>query len=245
MYKEIWNKYKDGFKFLIPFILVQILFQSFDLNLEFTNYDFIGKGGSLLENFSIFNETISNNIVKISFELFIGTLFYSFLMITIKALLNERNINYGENFKESIGFYLRYLALNIIIFAISIVLLFFGCWPIFIPFMVILMIYFNIILTPCEAYLVYYNTSAGEALKQGIALGKKYSGEIILLGITISIMLGIIGGIMSVLNINPKTNLIIYIFITFISKNIQIYFYMFVMAICKKEEKIQGEVLGY
>lgn len=245
MYKEIWNKYKDGFKFLIPFILVQILFQSFDLNLEFTNYDFIGKGGSLLENFSIFNETISNNIVKISFELFIGTLFYSFLMITIKALLNERNINYGENFKESIGFYLRYLALNITIFAISIVLLFLGCWPIFIPFMVILMIYFNIILTPCEAYLVYYNTSAGEALKQGIALGKKYSGEIILLGITISIMLGIIGGIMSVLNINPKTNLIIYIFITFISKNIQIYFYMFVMAICKKEEKIQGEVLGY
>ena len=130
MYKEIWNKYKDGFKFLIPFILVQILFQSFDLNLEFANYDFIGKGGSLLENFSIFNETISNNIVKISFELFIGTLFYSFLMITIKALLNERNINYGENFKESIGFYLRYLALNIIIFAISSVLIFLGFWPI-------------------------------------------------------------------------------------------------------------------
>lgn len=245
MYKEIWNKYKDGFKFLIPFILVQILFQSFDLNLEFTNYEFFGKGGSLLENFSIFNETISNNIVKISFELFIGTLFYSFLMITIKALLNERNINYGENFKESIGFYLRYLTLNIIIFSISSVLLFLGCWPILIPFMVILMIYFNIILTPCKAYLVYYNTSVGDALKKGMAMGKKYSGEIILLGFGVGIVLVIMGGIMSAFNINPKTNLIIYLITSFININIQIYFYMFVMAICKKEEKIQGEVLGY
>ncbi|QBD84957.1 hypothetical protein EQG73_06860 [Clostridium tetani] len=243
MYKEVWNKYIKGFKFLLPFILVQILFKSTGLNLAFTDYDLFGKGGSLIENLSIFNQLIIDNIIPISLELFIGAIFYSFLMITIKSLLNEKNISYGEDFKESIGFYLRYLVLNIIISAISMVLIFLGFWTILIPFMVILMIYFNIILTPCEAYLVYYNTSVGESLKKGIELGKKYSGEIILIGIVTGIMLGVMGGIMSTLNITPKTNFIGYIFISFISTNIQIYFYMFVMSICKREEKAEEKTL--
>lgn len=245
MYKEIWNKYKRGFKFLLPFILVQIIFQSFNFNLQFTNYDFIGEGGSLLENFSIFNEAISNNIVKISFELFVGTLFFSILMVSIKTLLNKGTVNYGESFKEGISLYPRYLLINVVLFLISSVLIFLGFWSIFIPFMVILMIYFNIILTPCKAYLVYYNTSAGDALKKGMVMGKKYSGEIILLGLGVGIVFIVIGGIMSAFNINPETNLIIYSVTSFINVNIQIYFAMFVMNICKREEKVQKEILGY
>lgn len=56
-------------------------------------------------------------------------------------------------------------------------------------------------------------------------------------------MLGVMGSIMSILNINPKTNFIGFIFISFISANIQIYFYMFVMAICKREEKAEEKIL--
>lgn len=97
MYKEVWNKYIKGFKFLLPFILVQILFKSTGLNLAFTDYDLFGKGGSLIENLSIFNQLIIDNIIPISLELFIGAIFYSFLMITIKSLLNEKNISYGED----------------------------------------------------------------------------------------------------------------------------------------------------
>jgi len=243
MCKEVWNNYKKGFKFLIPFILVQVLFESTRLNLEFDKYDFFGKGGNLLKNLSVSKQIIINEVIPILFYIFIGSLFYSFLMVVIKALLNKEDINYKENFKESLGFYLRYLGLNIIISAISVGLIVLGFWGILIPFMVILLILFNVLLIPCDAYLIYYNTSVGEALKKGIALGKKHFGELLLLGITVSIILAIIGGVMALANINPKINPIGSVFINFASASVGSYLYMFTMTICKKEEKAEEKII--
>lgn len=238
MYGEVWNSYKRGFKFLLPFILVKVLYESTSLNLEFDKYDFFGRGGNLIKNLSVSKQIIINKPIPILFYIFIGSLFYSFLMVFTKALLNKKDINYKDIFKESLGFYLRCLGLNIIISSISIGLILLGFWGILIPFMVILLILFNVLLIPCDAYLIYYNTSVGEALKKGTALGKKHFGEILLLGVMVSIILAIIGGLMGVSNINPKINLIGSVLINFVSASAGGYLYMFNMTICKKYEKI-------
>lgn len=243
MYGEVWNNYKKGFKFLLPFILVQVLFESTSLNLEFDKYDFFGKGGNLIKNISVFKQIIINQPIPILFDLFIGTLFYSFLMVVIKALLNKNEINYKKNFKESLGFYLRYLGLNMIIYSISVGLIILGFWGVLIPFMVILLILFNVLLIPCDAYLIYYNTSVGEALKKGMVLGKKHFGEILLLGVMVSIILAIIGGSMALVNINPEANLIGSVLMNFVSASVGSYLYMFTITICKKEEKVEEKII--
>lgn len=243
MYGEVWNNYKKGFKFLLPFILVQVLFESTSLNLEFDKYDFFGKGGNLIKNISVFKQIIINEPIPILFDLFIGTLFYSFLMVVIKALLNKNEINYKKNFKESLGFYLRYLGLNMIIYSISVGLIILGFWGILIPFMVILLILFNVLLIPCDAYLIYYNTNVGEALKKGMALGKKHFGEILLLGVMVSIILAIIGGAMALVNINPKATVIGSVLMNFVSASVGSYLYMFTITICKKEEKVEEKII--
>lgn len=243
MYSEVWNRYKGSFKFLLPFILVKVLFESIGFNLEFSEYDFFEEGGNLIKNLSAFKQIIINEPIPILFDLFIGTLFYSFLMVVIKVLLNNSEINYKENFKESLSFYLRYLGLNIIIYSISVGLILLGFWGILIPFMVILLILFNVLLIPCDAYLIYYNTSVGEALKKGIALGKKHFGEILLLGVMVSIILAIIGGVMALVNINPKVNPIGSVLMNFVSASVGGYLYMFTMTICKKEEKTAEKII--
>lgn len=243
MYGEVWNNYKKGFKFLLPFILVQVFIESTSLNLEFDKYDFFGKGGNLIKNLSVSKQIIINEAIPILFYIFIASLFYSFLMVFIKALLNKNDINYKDIFKESLGFYLRYLGLNIIISAISTGLILLGFWGILIPFMVILLILFNVVLIPCDVYLIYYNTSVGEALKKGMALGKKHFGEILLLGVMVSIILAVIGGLMALVNINPKVNLIGSVFMNFVSASIGGYLYMFAMTICKKGEKTAEKII--
>lgn len=243
MYKEVWNKYKEGFKFLLPFILVQVLFKSTSFNLEFTKYDFFRRGGNLTKNFSLLKEIVINESIPILFYIFIASLFQAFLMVVIKALLDKKDINYKENFKESLGLYLRYLGLSIIIYAISVGLVVLGFWGILIPFMIILSLLLSVLIIPCDAYLIYYNTSVGEALKKGIALGKKHFGEILLLSITVCIMLAIIGGVMALVNINPKTNSIGYAFMNFISVSVGIYLSMFIMTICKKAEKTEEKII--
>lgn len=243
MHGEVWNNYKKGFKFLLPFILVQVLFESIGFNLDFNEYDFFAEGGNLIKNISVLKQIIINEPVPILFDLFIGKLFYSFLMVVIKELLNKKDINYKENFKESLGFYLRYLGINIVIYSISVGLILLGFWGILIPFMVILLIYFNVLLIPCEAYLIYYDTSVGEALKKGMALGKKHFGEILLLGVMVSIILAIIGGVIALVNINPKTNTIGSVLMNFASASVGSYLYMFTMTICKKEEKVEKKII--
>ena len=85
------------------------------------------KGKFILENFSIFNEAISNNIVKKSFGIICRYIHFSqFLMVSIKTLLNKGTVNYGESFKEGISLYPRYLLINVVLFLISSVLIFLG-----------------------------------------------------------------------------------------------------------------------
>ncbi|KAJ51174.1 hypothetical protein BD780_002372 [Clostridium tetanomorphum] len=237
MYKEVWNKYMKGFKFLLPFILVHVLFQNSSLNLDSKEYDFFAG------NFSAFKQAVENNFMPILFNLFIGSLFYSFLTVVIKALINEKPINYRENLKQSLGVYFKYLVLTIITSAIFIGIMLLGFLNILMPIAFILMIYFNIILTPCKAYLVYNNTSPLTALKKGIEVGKKYSGEILLLGVMLCVIVGIIVGIITAIGIDVKTNPIAYAFTNFIGTCILFYLATFAMTICKKEEKSEGQIL--
>lgn len=236
MYREIWNKYMKGFKFILPFIVVRVLYESISYNLGFSKYDFYDFFGG---NLSSFKQAVVSNLGSILFSLFVGSLFSAFLMVVIKSLINDKDVNYGENLKESLGIYLRYLLLNIITSAIFVGILLLGLCKIIMPISFILLIYFNVILTPCMAYLVYNNVSPVVALKKGIAVGKKYSGEILLLAITLCIIIGIISGVSIKLKVNPVGS----VFMDFIETSIWGYLYIFSMAICKKEEKVVDRML--
>ncbi|WP_027624847.1 hypothetical protein [Clostridium lundense] len=234
MYKEVWDKYMKGFKLILPFILVYVLFQNTSFNFKFVEYGFFeGK-------FSTFKQAVENNLISILFILFVGSLFYSFLTVVIKKLINGEIINYIESFKESLGIYLKYLGLNIILSGVMLGVMLLGFFHIIMPIAFILMIYLSVIFTPCEAYLVYNNSSPVEAFKKGISVGKKYSGEIILL----SIMICIILGIASVITISMKTSPIGEIFVDFINTCALFYVYAFAMTICKKEGK-EEQALEY
>ncbi|WP_027624921.1 hypothetical protein [Clostridium lundense] len=235
MYKEVWNKYMKGFKFLLPFILVHVLFQSTSLNLNLNQYTFLG--GS----FTTFEQTIASNFVPILFILFVGSLFYSFLTVVIKKLINGENINYIESFKESLNIYLKYLGLNIILSTITLGVILLGFLSILMSIAFILMIYLSIVFTPCEAYLVYNNTRPVTSLKQGIAVGKKHSGEIILLSFMLCVILSIIAAV----TLNFKTNVISEVFLNFITTCASFYVYTFAMTICKKEERVEALTLEY
>ncbi|MBU5483239.1 hypothetical protein KQI86_02795 [Clostridium sp. MSJ-11] len=235
MHREIWSNYIKGFKFLLPFILVKVLFESINANLGFSQYDFF------VGNFSTFKQTVTSNWVQTLFSLFVGSLFYSFLMVVVKSLVNEKDISFREIFKESLGIYTRYLALTIIISTIFLGVMFLGFWDIIMPLAVIFVIYLSVLFTPCNAYLVYNDASPTEALKKGISLGKKYSGEIILLSIALSIIVGTI----SVVGINLADSTIGYVLISFIITSIYMYSYIFAMTICKKGEETEKAILKY
>ncbi len=61
----------------------------------------------------------------------------------------------------------------------------------------------------------------------------------------VSIILAIIGGVMALLNINPKVNLIGSVLMNFVSASVSSYLYMFTITICKKEEKIVSPKVCY
>lgn len=232
MYKEAWNKYIKGFKFLLPFILVKVLFEGIGFNLGFNKYDFnnIFRG-----NLSDFNKAVVSNLVPILFIVFAGSLFYAFLMVVIKALINEKHVNYREDFKEGIGFYSRYLILSIIIYTILIGVRLLERVDMLKAIVLILSIYLSPIFAPCDSYLVYYNTSSIEAFKKGMALGKKYFVEILFLGIIFGIVSGV--SAVSIVSMGLKTSSIGYVCMEFIITSINVYLSMFTMVICKKEEK--------
>lgn len=243
MYKEVWKEYKKGFKFLLPFILVLVLFESVTDNFSFSTINFFG--GS----FSAFKDAAVNNLDQVSIGLFLGSVFYPFLMVVMKALVNEGEVNYRESLKESLSLYLRYLTLNIVTSAILIGIMLLGFLPIVMPIALILLMLVNALLIPCSAYLIYYHASIKEALKKGMLIGKKYFSEIFLLSISMiiigTIILGIMSGIMSLANIDIKTNPAGNVLTNVINVIIMTYLYMYIVDICKKEEKIQGKILSY
>ncbi|PRR79415.1 hypothetical protein CLLI_08950 [Clostridium liquoris] len=238
MYKEVWNKYTKGFKFLLPFILVKVLCEGIGFNLGFNKYDLynIFRG-----NLSDFKQAVMSNLAPILFIVFVGSLFYAFLMVVIKELINEKHIDYREDFKEGIGFYLRYLVLSIIIEAVLIGINLLGMIDMLKAIAWVLLIGITPIVIPCDSYLIYYNTSSVEAFKKGLAVGKKYFMEIFFLGIIAGIVSGVSG--VSMVRMGLKTSSIIYVCMEFIITSVEMYLCMFVMFICKKEEKSVGKII--
>ncbi|MBC2397023.1 hypothetical protein [Clostridium tetanomorphum] len=243
MYEETWNKYVKGLKFLLPFILVQVLFEiiSFKIfnNIGVDKYNFITEGENLIRN-SIgrnIKELITGNLALIIFSLLVEPLFYSFVMIIMKKLITDKDVNYTEDFKVSLSFYLRYLGLTIIIGAIllgTMLLSLFAMVVTFVFFLIIiLVIYLAIAVTPCSAYLIYYDTTPEEALSKGMALGKKYFWKILLL----SIIMGVLNRF---IDVGPNASIIGYVAIAFIRTSVKFYLLMFTMNICKEEEIIEG-----
>ncbi|WP_125152993.1 hypothetical protein [Clostridium rectalis] len=228
MCKKVWNKYIKGFKFLLPFILLQVLIEVKMLDFKHDIYDVLEVTENIWGNFSVIIEFLKTDSINMLLYLFVGSLFYSILMLGIKELVDKNYINYGITFKESLRYYLRYLALNIIIYAISIGILLIGSCVIFIPIVFIALLYVTVILTPCKAYLIYYDKSPMEALKKGIVIGKKYFVQILAVGSLI--------GLITELNIGIKSTFIGLIFIYFIAVCVEMYLYMFSVSICKEEK---------
>ena len=243
MYKETWKNYKESFNFILPFILVKVAFEiivfAFTKNMSFDKFRFIGQEGIITGSFLANRGVIVKNIIELVFNLFLVSLFEAFLIVIMKALLNKEDINYKEKFKESLGFYLRYLGLTIIMYAILLGIVFLGIFAFIVPFIAIFLlgaaIYFEIALMPCTAHLVYHDTTPEIALQKGRALGKKYFWKILLF----VIVMGVIG---AVVDVYENSNILIYSLYDFLKVNMEMFLIMFTVAICKKEDK-KEEVL--
>lgn len=240
MYKEAWEKYREGFRMLLPFILVKLLYQisSFKFtnsNVTLDKYDMITGGESLLRNMSEVNvkALVVSSLFLIIISIFALPLFYSFLYLTIKSIVKDEEINYRDIFRESFRFYLRYLTLIIIIIAILIGILLLAAFSMIIPLLVIaiviLLVYVIITIIPCEAYLIYNDVSAEEALSKGRKIGKKYFWKLLL----IVLITSVIG---SIIRLDSSTNIVVYAVKSFITISIEYYLYIFAMVLCKQEE---------
>ncbi|WP_125154374.1 hypothetical protein [Clostridium rectalis] len=232
MFKEVWNEYKISFKFLLPFILLLSVFNSIGLTTNFDNSDFFTRGGSLTKNFSVFKEIMTTNYLTILFDLFIGSLLILTILVIINSIYSKNHVRYYEIFKESKGLYLKYLVLDIITNSIFVVVSILGFWSVMAPVTILLLICLSVLLIPCEAYLVCYNTTPLEALKKGFKVGKKYSGEILILCITLGILTGLVSLIPTV-----KTSMIVLLLANIIKTSIYSYLYAYSINICRKESK--------
>lgn len=240
MYNEAWEKYKEGFKMLLPFILVKLLwgissFKFIDRNVTLDKYDMITGGEALIKNISGANvkALVISNLFLIIVSILVVPLVYSFLYLVIKMIVRDEEVNYKEAFDESLQFYIRYLTLSIIIIALIIGISFLGIFSMMVPFfmiaVVILLVYVVITVIPCEAYLIYHDVSAEEALSKGREIGKKYFWKLVVIGVITSL-------IGSALKIIPDTNIIVYAAKSFITISIGLYMHIFAMTLCKEEE---------
>lgn len=240
MYKEAWEKYREGFRILVPFILVKLLFQisSFKFtssNLTLNKYDMITGRETLLRNISGANvkAVVIGNLFLIVISILVLPLVYSFLYLVIKIIVKDEEVNYKEAFIDSFQFYLRYLILIIIIgvliIGISLLSIFSMMIPFFIIAVMILLAYVVVTVIPCEAYLIYHDVSAEEAFSEGRKIGKKYFWKLVIIGVITSL-------IASVLKIIPDTNIIVYAAKSFITIFIGLYMHIFAMILCKQEE---------
>lgn len=243
MYKETWKNYKESFNVILPFILVKVVFEILVFiitkNIIFDKFSFIGQEEIITGNFLANRGIIIKSIINTVFSLFVVALFEAFLMVIIKASLNKEDINYKEKFKESLGFYLRYLGLTIIIYAILLGTILLSIFAFIIPFIIILSLgvalYFEIALMPCTSYLIYHDTTPEIALQKGRELGKKYFWKILLF----VIVMGVIGAL---LDGHENNNILIYSLYDFLKVNMEMLLIMFTITICKKEDK-KEEVL--
>ncbi|KGK81921.1 MULTISPECIES: hypothetical protein [unclassified Clostridium] len=240
MYKEAWEKYREGFRILLPFILVKLLFQisSFKFtssSVTLDKYDMITGGETLLRNISGANgkAVVISNLFLIIISILAVPLVYSFLYLVIKIIVRDEEVNYKEAFIDSLHFYLRYLTLTIIIGALIIGISLLSIFTIMIPFFIIavmiLLVYVVVTVIPCEAYLIYHDVSAEEAFSEGRKIGKKYFWKLAIIGVITSL-------IASVLKIIPDTNIIVYAAKSFITIFIGFYMHIFAMILCKQEE---------
>lgn len=236
MYNEVWQKYKKGFIFILPFILLQVIFESMGFNrtkdVTVDTYKLTKEIGTMMMNSIGLKSTTVNNAIWLILFLFVSSLFYLFLTVITKNLINEEPINYKENFEESIDYFTRYLGVNIIMTIVLTIgtlisgLFIISVYTIFLaPILIICM---DTLLKPCGAYLVYYNSNIDEALSDGVKLGKDYFWRIVFFNLIITFMNILI-------NTSTKLNIITYSLMDFLKVSVEFYILMFSMYICKRE----------
>lgn len=216
MYIEIFENYTEKFKFILPFILAEVIFQDFYFNMGFNNYGFINK----------------ERLIQILFYFTIGMLFTNFLMLILKNIINKEHINIEKDFKESIEFYPKCVKLNVIMFIVTIFIMLLDGLLKFTPLTICLTIVYNTLLDPCISYLIYYNASVIDALKNGIILGKKYFAKILLINLIINII--------SYTNVNLESS-IQYSFINYIKISVEVYQAMFLMYLCNRRKYYENK----
>lgn len=239
MSEKVWNKYIKGFKFLLPFILMQVLFSNIISNLEIIEFSFFDMGKSFATKFSELKPMMLSNLLPIIFNLIAGSLFYAFLMIIIRSIVNFDDVNYRESFKESLILYPRYLAVSSISATVFIGLIFIGLWDLAIPFIVILSILFSAVLEPCTFYLVYNDEEIIDSLKNGIAIGKRYFVEILFISIIVSVIGGAIGALIGYF----IEGIVATTIKNFILYSAYMYANIYIMNICRKEANIGDKAM--
>ena len=244
MYKETWNKYKKGFKFLLPFILINAILNTCGLDLNIGKYEFTGLDLKLSTNLNVFKQTITNNFTNMLLGLLVGTVFFTVSLLVIKDVFLDKNVSYIRSFKESISYYAKFLVLSVVLESMFIAVQVLGTWGLLTPITMILSIYLSVVLAPCAIYLMYHKSNVLDALRDGITIGRKNFGAILLLNVAIVIAFAVPMALLSKVSLN---NPVVSIIFSSIASAISMYCSMFVMSLCESEEHLheKEKLLGY
>lgn len=232
MYIDVYKKYVNNFKTILPFILVKV-------GIDLLNY-FSGSSVKRVEKYDMvfgIGEIIRNmeiQLIVLGLFLFISSpIIYAFMALLCKKILkDEEDINLVETLRESTHYYFRYIGLSLIIGAIMIGISLFmiltgGMFLLIIP-VVLFLLYFAITAEPCTEYLVYSDNSVEEAFSGGRKIGKKYFWQIVGLNIIITL-------ISLVFKSSFFLNMPGLLIVSFITAIIQGYVIMFRMNLCTLE----------
>lgn len=192
MFGEVYKKYVNNFKIILPFILMRVALDSLSYFgsggvRSAEKYDVIFGANGIIRSMGF------EGILIFLFLLLISPIIYvSIALLCKKILKDEEDISFGETLRESTHYYFRYIGLSLIIGAVVIgisllMVVTRGLFFLLIP-AVIFLIYFAITVEPCIEYLIHNDSSVEEAFSGGRKIGKKYFWSLFGLDIIIGVL---------------------------------------------------------
>ncbi|MTI67225.1 MAG: hypothetical protein FH753_11605 [Firmicutes bacterium] len=241
MLGELFKKYYKNITNLLPYLIIKSIFDVVLLRLSFINFEIsqlmyiYQDRGEITEILSSgYKDYIIGGIIFLLISFLTTPVFGVFIGLINKRILDNEKIDQIKIVKESLNYYFRYLGvvsvIILIIIGFLVMIVLSGIVPILGIFLIIglfiFMIYVMIIYNVCTEYLIYYNTTVGEALKEGSTVGKKFFFRILILSI-------IVKGISKILDKIHTNNYFIILIIIILTIAIDIFQVLYRMNLCK------------
>lgn len=246
MLNQVFNKYLKNFVHLLPYLILQLLFNvtlvKFFLWLipaaKLNHINMVSGGINLNLTSSNIHSTGSYALLLVVIMLVTAPLFGSFIGLLSRNILEDKEINQIELLSESLKYYWRYVGLVLVMFLIGVAVFIAALILSLIPVLgvlgliclVLFVIYLFTILTPCLEYLLYDNLKIEDAFERGKETGKNNFWKIFLLVLAIQVL-------SKIFNTDHIQSIFIISVITFITQAIDIFKRMYVMALCKEHKE--------